>query len=847
VKKYLKLLLLCGFCFLLGGVAYRYKGIFFSKTEANPIELANPEFDFSKLNIDTVRLSISDSDYAILKGNREKAIEKGILSKDYRDKVKAKWIVGKDTLKVDVRLKGDLSDHWGDTLKWSFRVKVKKGLAYDGMKSFNFQRPSTRGNLNEWFFHHLLKKHDLISLRYKFVHSFINGQDAGVYAIEEYFDKRLIENNSERVGITFRFNTSKYWHHKHGTNPNRFTGSPIEPFKIGNKDVSNPLFQQFIIVKELISAYSKGEIEISKVFDVRKLAFYMAIVDLTGHQHSSSIDNMKFYYNPVTSLIEPIGYDNSIIKMLSRESILKGRGLLGERREINEGEIFEYSRWYDLIFSDRKFYKEYIQALTLVSNESEIEQFFEDLRPKLIASEFWIQHNDPDYHFEGESILTSNAKFLQGFLTPVDGIVSYIELKDTVNGLVEIRMDNQHYTPFQLMNIKYKDSVIYKFPESHLIQSFNSSANSAVNQVIQLSKELVRKKNFSSKIKITYRMLGGEEIFETEPYEWDQNSQGVIERIIESRKSNYPDFAFLQVDEHQVTIPKGVWVIDHPLTIDSDRILFVEKGAHVEFKNGASIICYGGIKSLGSENEPVHFFSNEGGQGILVLNSKVRSSLTYTVFDGLSNFEIDNWKLPSAVTFYRSNVDLDYVRFNNNKRGDDYLNIFRSEFTLSNSSFVKTNADAFDGDFVTGQINNVNFDSIGNDALDFSGSSVIIVNSKISHVQDKAISGGERSYITASNVEISDCEIAINSKDDSHVDIEGSSINNCVVAYAVFMKKTEYGPAYINAIKVKTSGVETDFLLEENSFLYIDREPLSFTHSNVKDLLYGKQYGKSSK
>ena len=43
-----------------------------------------------------------------------------------------------------------------------------------------------------------------------------------------------------------------------------------------------------------------------EVLDLKKWAAYFAIIDLTGTHHGSLIKSVKFYYNPINGLFEPI-------------------------------------------------------------------------------------------------------------------------------------------------------------------------------------------------------------------------------------------------------------------------------------------------------------------------------------------------------------------------------------------------------------------------------------------------------------------------------------------------------------------------------------------------------------
>ena len=48
---------------------------------------------------------------------------------------------------------------------------------------------------------------------------------------------------------------------------------------------------------------------LEQVFDVDKLGKFFAIVDLNGTFHATAIKSMRFYYNPITALLEPVPFD----------------------------------------------------------------------------------------------------------------------------------------------------------------------------------------------------------------------------------------------------------------------------------------------------------------------------------------------------------------------------------------------------------------------------------------------------------------------------------------------------------------------------------------------------------
>ena len=90
-------------------------------------------------------------------------------------------------------------------------MKLKGENILFGMNKFSLQTPASRNYIYEWIFHKLLKKEGLPALRYTFVQLDVNGKDQGIYAVEEHFDKRLIESNQYKEGPILKYDESLYY------------------------------------------------------------------------------------------------------------------------------------------------------------------------------------------------------------------------------------------------------------------------------------------------------------------------------------------------------------------------------------------------------------------------------------------------------------------------------------------------------------------------------------------------------------------------------------------------------------------------------------------------------------
>jgi hypothetical protein len=172
------------------------------------------------------------------------------------------------------------------------------------------------------------------------------------------------------------------------------------------------------------------------------------------------------------------------------------------------------------------------------------------------------------------------------------------------------------------------------------------------------------------------------------------------------------------------------------------------------------------------------------------------------------------WTLTGGVTFYESDVSIDNSLFRES-RGEDALNIISSKFTLTHVDFQNTASDAFDSDFSNGQVTggmyaNIGRVGTGGDAIDTSGSEIVIEGTRFDGVSDKAISVGEQSRARISGVTVARATSGVVSKDGSLVEIDRSAIDGSSLAgLMAYTKKAEYGPARLVADQVDITGSQS--------------------------------------
>lgn len=257
----------------------------------------------------SLKLEIPDSSIQLLLLVRKEALESNLL-KDKKSYVNAKLICGDKIIKATVRFKGDHIDHLNGN-RWSFRVKTKKkGLVF-GEDKFSIQGVHTRAFLNEWLFHKLLEKEGLVYLQYHFIPFQINNIDSlkGIYAYESHFKTNLLKIQNKKPGPIAKFSEDLFWNYKYRNGEAKRDSILMTESKIkltGKKGYKKSL--KAILIKNLDN-YRKGLIDADSVLDVKKWARFIAINGLMKSDHALRWHNLRFYLNPETQLIEPVGFD----------------------------------------------------------------------------------------------------------------------------------------------------------------------------------------------------------------------------------------------------------------------------------------------------------------------------------------------------------------------------------------------------------------------------------------------------------------------------------------------------------------------------------------------------------
>ena len=809
----------------------------------------------TQVDVEKIYLHVDYKELQKLAYMRQQALENP-ADKDFKY-VTAKLENEGDMFGAKIRLKGDRSVHFDHENRWSFRVKMKGSNTLHGMKYFSFHKPVTRNYLYEWLLHKALEREDVLSLQYKFVNVYMNGTDLGIYAIEEHFDKRLIERQKRREGPVVRF--IENYHETTGLG-----SAPIGSFHV-NDEMEEGAKKQLRSAVDLLDSFRRGDLPAEDVYDVERLAMFFAVSDLLGTFHGTISKSMRFYYNPINAKLEPIGYDGHYFDRTENEPFISAEAAVDPRA----GWTYNvYSSWFELLFNNsarfnKKFVEAYMAALKKVSSPDYLSEMLSELQPEIeenlaiLHKDFPLQRDNifevgPDmFVFDTQHIYDRQA-YIRNVLNEEPKIQAYVQHS---SGDLTLALANTFRLPVQIVSVEADGTSLTPLQDDDVLVGKRVSPEANDTPAFKLmSFELAGESSGEStdKLTVTYRIIGSDKTYQTEPQPFPYHYTKAKGTEVMRRPANHQSFPFISANENAktITLVGGRHEIQRDLVFPEGYTVLAGPGVSLDLRNSAMILSKSPFQFVGSEDFPITIESSDGtGQGLCLLMPPSGGAVTIfdrVIFNNLRASEKGDWSVSGSVTIHEAIVDISNCKFIGN-HSEDCLNLVRSKFKISNTSFVNTLSDALDLDFSDGSIVHSEFIDSGNDAIDLSGSVVSVSDVVIKGVGDKAISVGERSSATASNITVSGAEIAITCKDDSYLSLNKCAVDYSRIGIAIYQKKPEFGPAKIEVTNFKLQGAEVPYMIEKRSILILEGKPFESNYKKVKDILYGAEFGKSSK
>ena len=777
-----------------------------------------------------------------LQEKRKESLQRGVLITTKGDYVPAKIRHEGRTVKVKMRLKGDWARNSSDK-KMSFRVQVKNGDHFLGMRRFSLQNPKARIYDGDRLFFEAIKREGILAPRHSFVDLTVNGTKMGIMALEEHFSKELLESQSRRAGVILKFDESMVWLAESEASKGRgfegvydnYKNATIKPFRLNRIKSSKKLTNELESATRLLRAFVDGALKPSQVFDPILMGRFIAVGDFWGAWHGLRWHNLRFYYNAITGYLEPIGFDagiaynqkpahdptaEPIVTKILDDSIRKVYMETLERL-IEEAKDGTTAHWVEALTNNnlKALHKEYfwLEGVDLDLLTQWAEQKLNSVKrkdllyPKIL--QVYLVKNEMDYYLELQNPL------------PYDVIV----------------------TDIQLLNVSKNNPVKLQFEEASLFPFILASSEIGgmpTGKKIHLQRKDI---DVGTQFMVTANIKGDREIHAIKSLLYFSNA---IKPILPqpTLAKTLSQHSYLKVDKKRniLRVKSGQWQVNSWLVVPEGFELLLSEGTTLNFKSSAGLLARGPVTIKGTKDSPVilqgmrnpakeHYW-----QGVVVMKSEVPSHWSHVKIKNTKGIKNNDWVVSAGVTFYESDVYLKNVTFSEN-RCEDALNIIRSTFDLMDVDIKNAISDGLDADFSNGVVTGGIFKNLGfaggGDGIDLSGSRITITGTRFLNIADKAISVGEESYLISDQLSIQKVGVGIVSKDGSHTTVQNSEVMETKIAgLMAYTKKPVYPLATLHAKDITFKNSTPNALVQKGNEVMLGGilvEPSEFDIKNL--------------
>jgi parallel beta-helix repeat protein len=260
------------------------------------------------------------------------------------------------------------------------------------------------------------------------------------------------------------------------------------------------------------------------------------------------------------------------------------------------------------------------------------------------------------------------------------------------------------------------------------------------------------------------------------------------------------------LDKNVVSIAQGIYEISNNLIVPEGMILNIEKGTVFNMEDNVSIVSFSPINFNGTSQHPITVTRkrDQGQFGVIamILDKPENIQINHLNLTGGSAAFVNGIFYNGAVSIHNGTVRMNSCTIRD-CQSDDGINFKNSTVQINNSTFIDNKSDHIDLDFCRALVDSNNFINVDSqntgDAIDLSGSMVILKNNKLSRSGDKAISVGEQSKVIIYNNIINNNKIGIAVKDSSKALISHNTFSSNETNLSCYMKKGIFdgGTAYL--------------------------------------------------
>jgi len=739
--------------------------------------------------------------------------------------------------------------HWKDAKK-SYSLKLSNSQYINNIQKFDFIVPEDRGYFPPILCKKLSHFSNLPHPENGYCILYINDEYNGVYLMEEEFDNNPAYFEKNKL-------------------PNEFSIRPefkdISDLVLWDSDLefwNSSAVQLNSIYRENINArlerYLKGlkswdYNQLSKIVDVDKIAALCAINIFWGYSHDYIERNIRLVYSLDSGLIyyQPRAEDGAKLLSLDNAHYPSAERLQSFEHGMNFFYSSKHLRMFQPFLKNKEFRDKRNFYLKKIFKEFEIEKRITEYcneSLEIFPLDPFSKFNDQIITFlinDQQRNLLSNAKNIKDALSnsslfvkifKKEDILTFSILPDSLARLniqnFKIKLPSGAYTLIAgktqetiIINNDYELINLARFLDKQYLMAdldfrlhpkknyFNISISG--NSVTDMRKEdiSISAVNTFTDSELPTRRIHVNIIDNTIDYTKLKSLS--IDDFLEKYK-----FLDFKLNGKKLLLQSGNYLLDEDLVIPEGFLVNFESNTSITIEQNRSIISYSPLNFDGTKELPIVIKSQDPklafGTVAIVLDQKQDIFINHLNLVGGSNKFAGGIFFNGALSIHNAKISLDSCVIMESK-GDDGTNFKNSIVEIVNCKFIDNKSDHIDLDFCEAVVQSNEFYNrhklnLG-DAIDLSGSHVLITNNKVSNAGDKGISVGEKSNVLITNNLLSQNFLGIAVKDSSKAIISENTFQQNQTSISCYRKKGIFkgGRAFLHKnINLNTSSILLD-------------------------------------
>jgi len=671
------------------------------------------------------------------------------------------------------RHSGDEKDHIslsGNTIIQSLDVHLTNGNIR-GITKFKLLRSNTRGNLeDEIFLTELLRNLGYLAPRTIKVNARIN-EASSIMIFQEKAAKELLEFNKRREGPILEGDERFFFKKVLSLPDNQLSNWSIGVVPLMNESIKHMLTK--LVNPEII--YKSKEHKEMSFNSLTKL-------NLIYLNFSNKFQNEKNNFNYFD-----YDLDNTLLGIFDFKNILK--------LDVYNLLIQATNSHHGLAPNNRKFYwnsiENYFEPINYDSNPDINRE-----TPKATAATYRLPISNE--FFKAFDILESKLKNL-----------NLVEMNENLN-LQGINLS--------LPQVNFKiEKIIYNL---NLIKKNYQETN---------SKELIEFNKFKPFDNILTKF--NKTLNEVDPEVYlVKNNENILQRCkIFLKKCEDHNFS----ENNLSTLLEGELVLNNKAyqyigdILNFENITNHKKYKKINFKD--TTIIYDELVDIkkNSEENRIDIYQNFPGARVYFINGKIQNLIInfhgYKIKkevldkkDYPENYPIDINGLTGCLSLINLEVKNISI-YAKESSCEDTVNLVNVKGIINEINIENSFSDGLDIDFSEMEINNIKINSSRNDCVDFSAGEYKINILNVKNCGDKALSVGEKSFLSLKKIIAENGDIGVASKDSSIVKLDDANIKNFKTCVAAYKKKQEFNGGYIEINNMNCENYYKEVIIDVNS------------------------------